>query len=173
MVHPPHLDDSQKAEKQGVEEHQNAVTEALLDRVQIVGVKAHEISYLIDLVVFLREHAAVVEHLVAEIGLRPDRCIEEADAPQETAENHGKNDPDHRQTDLVQQNVHGESHGLSVNDNLAAVGAVDHHAVELRHFELKKINQYQCGQSEKQKRCIFEVIPVDILSEYHLFVPLL
>ena len=82
MVHPPHLDDSQKAEKQGVEEHQNAVTEALLDRVQIVGVKAHEISYLIDMVVFLREHAAVVEHLVAEIGLRPDRCIEEADAPQ-------------------------------------------------------------------------------------------
>ena len=69
MVHPPHLDDSQKAEKHGVEEHQNAVTEALLDRVQIVGVKAHEISYLIDLVVFLREHAAVVEHLVAEIGL--------------------------------------------------------------------------------------------------------
>lgn len=47
----------QKAEKQGVEEHQNAVTEALLVVSRSVGVKAHEISYLIDLVVFLREHA--------------------------------------------------------------------------------------------------------------------
>ena len=45
--------------------------------------------------------------------------------------------------DPVQQNVHGKRKNLTVNGDLTAAGTVNRHAVKLRHFELKKINQYQ------------------------------
>ena len=90
----------------------------------------------------------MIEHPVPEIRFHTDCRIKKTDSPEKTAKNHGQNDPDHRQADLIQQHIHGEHHSLPVDHHFAAICAIDHHAVELRHLELKKINQYQCSQPE-------------------------
>ena len=53
MIHIPHLKDGQKPQQQRIKKHQDTIAEALLDRIQIVGIKTHKISYFIDLIVFL------------------------------------------------------------------------------------------------------------------------
>ncbi len=72
------FDQRQNAQHQRVKEHQDAVAEALLDGVQVVGVQAHQVADLVDLIVLLGQPAAVVEHLLPQVGRHPDRRAEEA-----------------------------------------------------------------------------------------------
>lgn len=89
MIHIPHLKDSQKPKQQRIKKHQDTVTEALLDRIQIVGIKTHKVSYFIDLIILLREHAAVIKHPVSKIRFHTDCRTKKTDSPEKTAKNHG------------------------------------------------------------------------------------
>ena len=173
VIHPPHIIKGEQTQRQRVEEHQHAVAEALLNGVEVVGVQAHQVADLVHLIVLVRELAAVVEHLLAQIRHHPDGRTEKADAPQEAANDHDDDDPDHRQTDLLEQYLFGKGHGLAVHDHLPQIHAVDDQAVQLRDLELDEVHRQQRQQTQQQRGGIFEVIAVDILAEYHSVFPLL
>ena len=167
VVHTPHFKQCQQPQHRGIEEHQDAVTETLLNGVQVVGVEAHQVADLVDLVVLLGQLAAVVKHPLPQIGSDQHRRAKETDAPQKPPDDHQQHDPDHGQADMLEQHLFGKGEGLSVDDDLSQVNAVDDQAVQLGDHKLDIIDRQQRQQAQKQHGCTAQIIPVDILAEDH------
>ncbi len=166
-VHPPHLYQGQQAQHRGVEEHQHAVAEALLNGVEVVGVQAHQVADLVDLIILLGQLAAVVKHPLAQVGRDPHRRAEETDAPQKAPDDHQDHDPDHGPADVLQQHLFGESQRLAAHHHLPQVHAVDDQAVQLRDEQLDVVHRQQRQQAQQQRRGIPEVVAVNILAKDH------
>ena len=170
-VHGPHLIKGQQTQGQRVEEHQHTVTKALLNGVQVVGVQAHQVADLVHLIVLLGQPAAVVEHPLPQVCRDPHRRAEETDAPQKAPNDHQHHDPDHGQADVLQQHLFGKEQRLTVHHHLAKVHTVDDQPVELRDQKLDVIHRQQGGKAQQQYGSMLEVIPVDVLAEYHCVFP--
>ena len=166
-VHAPHLDHRQASQQQRVEEHEEAGAVAVLHRLQVVGEQAHEAAHLVLLVELPGQVLGVVEHLVPQAGLHLDGRAEDADPPQKAAHHHGDDDPHHGQADPVQQEVQVEGEPLSVHLHPAQVYAVDHLLVQVGDDELDIVHQHQGGQPQQQPSGVFDVIFIDVCSEYH------
>ena len=109
----------------------------------------------------------MVEHLVPQASLHLDGRAEDADPPQKAAHHHGDDDPHHGQADPVQQEVQVEGEPLSVHLHPAQVYAVDHLLVQVGDDELDIVHQHQGGQPQQQPSGVFDVIFIDVCSEYH------
>lgn len=168
-VHAPHPIEGQQTQHQCVKEHQDAVAEALLDGVEVVGVEAHEVADLVHLIVLLGQTAAVVEHLLPQSRLHPDAGAEEADAPQKAPHHHEQHDPYHGQADVLEQHLFRERHRLAPHHHLSEVDAVDDQTIELRHKQLDIVHHQQRKDAQQQRGRVAQVIAVDVLAEYHWF----
>ena len=71
IIHAPHFVQGHQAENQSVKEHQDTITKTFLDGINIIGVKAHQVADLVNLVILLRKLAAVVKHPLAQVGSNP------------------------------------------------------------------------------------------------------
>ena len=123
IIHAPHFVQGHQAENQSVKEHQDTITKTFLDGINIIGVKAHQVADLVNLVILLRKLA------------------EEADAPQKAPNDHEHHDPDHGQADVLQQNLFGKGQGLAVYDHLPQVDPVDDQTVKLGDQQLDIVNR--------------------------------
>ena len=140
IIHAPHFVQGHQAENQSVKEHQDTITKTFLDGINIIGVKAHQVADLVNLVILLRKLAAVVKHPLAQVGSNPHSGAEKADTPQKAPNDHEHHDPDHGQADVLQQNLFGKGQGLAVYDHLPQVDPVDDQTVKLGDQQLDIVN---------------------------------
>ena len=173
MIHVPHFIKGQQAKGQGVKKHEHAIAKALLDGVQVVGVQAHQVAHLVDLIILLGELAAVVKHPLPQICRDPHGTAKEADAPQKAAQHHQYNNVDHRQADVLEQHLFAKSHSLPVHDHLPQVDPIDHQPVKPGDQKLDVVHRQQCRQAQQKHRSILEVVAVNVLAKDHCNVSLL
>ena len=173
MIHVPHFIKGQQAKGQGVKKHEHAIAKALLDGIQVVGVQAHQVAHLVDLIILLGELAAVVKHPLPQICRDPHGTAKEADAPQKAAQHHQYNNVDHRQADVLEQHLFAKGHSLPVHDHLPQIDPVDHQPVKPGDQKLDVVHRQQCRQAQQKHRSILEVVAVDVLAKDHCNVSLL
>ena len=171
MVHHPHIPHRQHTHQNGITEHHDTPAEAFLHGVQIVGEKAHEVAHFVDLIVFTAQLPGMIEHPVAQIFLQPHGAAKEADTPHKTAEDHSKDDLHHLHTNTVQHKIHAERHLHPIDFHITRVHTVDHSSVKLGDLKLQKIHQNQRAKARDQPERIFQIVPVDMFSEYHMAIP--
>ena len=167
QIHAEHLKEGHNPEEQGIGQHENARAKAVLYRLQVVCEVGHERTHLVDLVVLAGEILTAVEHPSAEIGLHLDARAKEADTPEEPPDGHADDDEDHGQADFVQQKVHIKGVRNAVHQNPALVHAVDNHLVQLRHFQLQNIHQYQRKNAQQKCHAVAQIVAVYVLAENH------
>ena len=139
-IHLPHIHHRQHAQQQSVEKHHNAPAKTLLHGVQIVGKQTHQISNLVDLIVFPAQILGMVKHPVTQVCRQTHPGTEKAYSPQETSENHCQNDSHHGHTDAVQQKIHVKCHLNPIHADTAAVHAIDYQTVQLGDFQLQIVH---------------------------------
>ena len=166
-AHAHHFGDGQHAQRQRVKEHHDAPAEAFLHGIQVVGEKAHQAAYLVDLVILAAQILAGVEHAVAQVGLHADGRAEKGDAPQEPPGHDGQDDPHHRHADALQQEIHIKGRFNAVHHDNAVVDAVDHHLIQIGDDQLQVVHRSQGQQAQQQINAVFAVITVDVPTKNH------
>ena len=111
----------------------------------------------------------MVKHPLAQVGGHAHCRAEKADAPQKPPDHHQQHNDDHRQADVLEQHLFGESDGLAADNDLAQIDAVDDQPVQPGDHKLDVIDRQQCQQPQQQHGRAAQVVTVDVLAEDHGF----
>ena len=171
-IHGEHFVDGQAAQEGSVEAFHNAPAVALLEVIHIVGEQTHQIAHLVHLVVLPGQFLAVAKHTVAHVGLHENGAAHEAHTPQKPTDDHKENDHQQGRANFIQQKLHIEGLHNAALEHLPVDHTVDDHLVQLRDQQLQVVHGDQRCKTQKDQRQKPQIVPIDMLTEYHGISPL-
>ena len=107
------------------------------------------------------------EHAAAKVDLHTESRAKEADTPKEASHHERQNNKYHGAADLVQKKCHVEGAQNAVHLHNAIVEAIDYHTVQLRNDKLHKVYHNQRRDTKQQRGQVFQIVSVNVFSEYH------
>ena len=91
----------------------------------------------------------MIEHSFPQIGFHFNAGSEKTDSPDEAADNHGKNNENHRLANVFQQKVHIKGVGNAVDFDNAFIHAVDDHFIQFGNQQLHIIHGDKCNDADE------------------------